>query len=213
MRPEQGHEAGNTRTMFPVTIRLFGSDPPGFDRRAFRAAGTDWILAHRDESSERDHLLGWLGAMPERLTMTAPYYLDLWWRLQKPDVSDAQRADRVAQALIDEFLRRPMRNRDGLTFAEFTDLTRCLTGGPRDPLRLNSALSGEKLDTVPYLLSTRTMLQMFHEMGPQRTGVKRLLPRRFRLILIGRVLSQVERRGRVPRNVEAWFTRHSLNPV
>ncbi len=186
--------------------------PPGFDRGSFQAAGTDWILAHRDESSVRDHLLGWLGAMPERVTMTAPYYSELWWRLQKPDVTDPERADQAAQALIEEFARRPMRNRDGLTFGRFTDLCLCLTGRPRDPLLLNTTLSGEELDTVPYLLSARTMLEMFREMGSQRTGVHRRLPQRFRDIFVGRVLSQAERPARVPRKVGAWFSRNRLNP-
>ena len=186
--------------------------PPGFDRGSFQAAGTDWILAHRDESSERDHLLGWLGAMPEHLTMTAPYYLELWWRLQKPDLTTPERADQVARALIEEYSRRPMRNRDDLTFGRFTDLNLCMTGRQRDPLQLNTDLAGEELDTVPYLLSAQTMLQMFQEMGPQRTGVRRRLPQRFRDIFIGRVISEAERAGRVPPNVRTWFSRNRLNP-
>lgn len=187
--------------------------PPGFDPESFQVAGTDWVLAHRDEGSERDHLLGWMGGMPEHLTVTAPYYLELWWRLQKADADSPERVDEIAEAFIDEFSRRPMPDRAGLTFGQFGDLTWSLTGHPRDPVELNPDLDEQELDSIPILLPARTMLQMFQEQGPQRAGVRRRLPERFGYIFLGRVAAQVEGREKPPISVRKWISRNSPDPA
>ncbi len=183
--------------------------PEGWHPDAFSAAAVDWVLAHRDESSMSDRVVGWMGGLPEKLTVTAPYYLEMFWSLQDPAVDTIEEAEARARRLIGEYSDRPVPELAGLTLRRYTDLLGVAGGTDRDPLTVPDDLTEEELRAVPVLPSYRAMMEILKESGPiRRTKVRKEVPAKLEYRFIGRVSAEVETGRGYPPEVRRLQRKH-----
>jgi hypothetical protein len=188
--------------------------PDGWNPEAFSVAGVDWILERRDESSVKDHVIGWMGGLPERLTITAPYYTRLFWALQAAWLDDAGKAAAEASRIIRDLSDRPMPVMDNLTPRRFTDLMAVLRDPLRDPLVVPSDLSEEEVRSIPALVQFRCMLDLLDRVGSIRlTKVRKEVPLKLMYHFTGLVSAEVETGRKYPPIVKRWMERHSYSAL
>ncbi len=163
--------------------------PGVYDPEAFNVAGANWILGQRMPAEPDIHdMLGWMGAVPGRLSMAAPYYMRLWWALMTRECSSPDEAAAVAGEVIDHF-----GNHRDVKMARLTpyQLTALINGEWTEEgtgICLHEDLEVEKLADSRMLMNARELLLLLQERGSVRTTARGNLPRDFVQELAGRMV-------------------------
>ena len=163
--------------------------PGVYDPEAFSIAGANWILGQRMPPEPDIHeMLGWMGAVPERLSMAAHYYRKLWWALMTRGGTSSDEAAAVAGEIIDHFGNHRNANMVRLTPYQLTALITGEWTEDGEGIRLHESLGLEELADSRMLNNMREFLLLLQERGPVRMTATGNLPRSFVQELAGRMV-------------------------
>ncbi|GEM_PF-780305 len=178
--------------------------PRGFEPDNFSVAGVDWIVANRIcEEDAFDHLVGWLGALPRRLTMTDPCYREMWWTLQRPEITNAEQAGQAARDVRNGCAGIRLHRQTTLTIGQNSSLIAAEHGALPAAMVLNESLSQQDLARVPYLVNTIHFLKLVDAAGEMKATAKGNLPRAFLQEFIGLMVAATNMR-KPPSITRCW---------